>query len=296
MTSSSGFYFCSGVGLMVAMLVGCSTPTTPTALSAAAAKPPAPPVGEVKDGPTTHSADSLRLLVLEAQVALPPTANGGRAYFGKFKDVPSTATARVPVVLFMHGSSGLGLAAIAEWQRWLATQGIASIAPDSFQLAGRLTYKSPVDKAVYERVHAMRASEIVPTLSALGGVAWADAARVALAGTSEGATSVARYTGPGIRGRLLYAWSCEDNYFTAAHRTVLPPEQPVLNVISMTDPFFSQANAWLGNQQARGHCGEALKQHKDATVVLMAAAPHTLLMLPAARHATAGFLHDLFKP
>jgi hypothetical protein len=30
--------------------------------------------------------------------------------------------------------------------------------------------------------------------------------------------------------------------------------------------------------------------------VLMAGAPHTLLMLPAARHATAGFLQDLFKP
>jgi hypothetical protein len=30
--------------------------------------------------------------------------------------------------------------------------------------------------------------------------------------------------------------------------------------------------------------------------VLMAGAPHTLLTLPAARHATAGFLQDLFRP
>jgi dienelactone hydrolase len=272
---------------MVAALAACASPSPPSA-------PASTPAGEVKEGPSTHTADSLRALVREAQVALP--AASGAAFFGKFKDAPASATTRVPVVVFLHGSSGLGLAAIGEWQRWLAGQGIASIAPDSFQLAGRLTYKSPVDKAIYERVHALRQSEIGPTVAALGAVPWADTSRLVLAGTSEGATSVARHEGTGFKGRILYAWSCEDNYFTDGHRAMLPPEQPVLNVISLTDPFFSSANTWLGNAQARGHCGATLAQHKNATVVLMAGAPHTLLMLPAARHATAGFLQDLFKP
>jgi hypothetical protein len=70
----------------------------------------------------------------------------------------------------------------------------------------------------------------------------------------------------------------------------------VLNVIGLTDAFFSSANAWLGNAHAQGHCGAALSRHKHATVVPMAGAPHTLPMLPAARHATAGFLQDLFRP
>jgi dienelactone hydrolase len=273
------------------LVVACATPLAPPTAAPAAA---AVPKGEVTEGPSSHTPDSLRKLVREAQVALPAAANGGTAFFGKFKDVPATATTRVPVVVFLHGSSGLGLAAIGEWQRWLATQGFASVAPDSFALPGRLTYKSPVDKATYERIHALRGSEIAPTLAALSAAPWADSARLALAGTSEGATSVARHSGAGFRGRILYAWSCEDNYFSAAHRTTLPPEQPVLNVISLTDPFFSPANGWIGNAQARGHCGDALKAHKNAAVVLMAGAPHTLLMLPAARHATAGFLQDLF--
>lgn len=279
-----------GLFLIAALLGGCASapPAPPVAAT------PAPPVGEVKEGSSAHSAESLRSLVREAQVALP--ASSGAAFFGKFKDVPAGATARVPVVVFLHGSSGLGLAAIGEWQRWLAGQGIASIAPDSFQLAGRLTYKSPVDRAVYERVHALRLSEVAPTVAALAAAPWADSARLVLAGTSEGATAVARHDGAGFKGRVLYAWSCEDNYFSAGHRTRLPPEQPVLNVISLTDPFFSKANSWLGNPAALGHCGAALGQHKNGTVVLMAGAPHTLLMLPAARHATAGFLQDLFKP
>ncbi len=268
-----------------------SAPAAPPTAAAAAV-----PKGELIDGPSTHTADSLRNLVREAQVALPAAATGGAAFFGKFKDVPASASTRVPVVVFLHGSSGLGLAAIGEWQRWLAAQGIASVAPDSFQLAGRLTYKSPVDKATYERVHALRAQEVAPTVAALAAAPWVDSTRLALAGTSEGATTVARHPGTGFRGRVMYAWSCEDNYFSTAHRSNLPPEQPVLNVISLTDPFFSPANSWIGNAKALGHCGEALKVHKNATVVLMAGAPHTLLMLPAARHATAGFLQDLFRP
>jgi hypothetical protein len=234
--------------LSTVLLVGaCATPPAPAPVAAAAAVPK----GEATQGPTEHTPEPLRNLVREAQVALPAAANGGTAFFGKWKDVPATAATRVPAVVFLHGSSGLGLAAIGEWQRWLASQGIASIAPDSFQLAGRLTCKSPVDKAIYERVHALRQSEIAPTLAAITTAPWADGARLVLAGTSEGATSVARHDGAGFKGRILYAWSCEDNYFSAGHRTQLPPEQAVLNVISLTDPFFSSANTWLGNARWR---------------------------------------------
>lgn len=282
--------------LAALVLCACATAPAPSAAPNLASAAPAVPKGEVVEGPTVHTAASLRELVQNAQVSLPAAANGGTAFNGKFKDIPASATARVPVLVFLHGSSGLGLKAIGEWQQWLAAQGIASVAPDSFALPGRLTYKSPIDKAVYERVHALRLSEIAPTVAALAAAPWADGSRLVLAGTSEGATSVARHSGSGFRGRILYAWSCEDNYFSAGHATRLPAEQPVLNVISLTDPFFSPANPWLGNAQARGHCGAALAQHKNATVVLMAGAPHTLLTLPAARHATAGFLQDLFKP
>ena len=72
--------------------------------------------------------------------------------------------------------------------------------------------------------------------------------------------------------------------------------QPVLNVISTTDPFFSPKNSWLGNPQAKGLCGDALRDHKQSVVVLIPGAPHTLLNLPAARHSTEGFLRDVLKP
>lgn len=246
--------------------------------------------GEVKGEAWVHTPASLAALVQQANLVLPASATGAAVFVGKFKDAPAQIKAAVPVVLFLHGSSGLTLAAIAEWQGWLASQGVASIAPDSFALSGRVTYKSPVEIASYERIHALRGAEIAPTLAAIKAASWADAQRVVLAGSSEGAVAVARHAGAGFVAKMIFAWSCEANYFVQAPRNAFVAEQPVLNIISNTDPFFSRHNAWLGAVDAQGHCGAALKGLPNAAVLLLPDAPHTLFNLPAARHAVAGFL------
>jgi dienelactone hydrolase len=217
-------------------------------------------------------------------------------FCGKFKDIPKLSGRQVPVLVFLHGSSGLGLKAIGEWQQWLAGLGYASIAPDSFALANHVTYKSPIDKASYERIHALRASEIAPALSALRSQAWVDSSNLILAGTSEGSVPVARYPGNEFVARILYAWSCETNYFVMEPRNSFEPGKPVLNVISASDPFFSRSNSWLSNPDAQGHCGSALKDNSRASVLLVPNAPHTLLNLSATRSATASFLSLLTKP
>lgn len=269
-------------------LAGCATPPGAAPAGPAAAVP----AGETKGTATRHDATSRAAVVARAQTALPAGVAGAAPWFGRWSALPAELRGSVPVVVFLHGSSGLGLKAIEDWQRWLAERGVASVAPDSFALPDRLTYKSPVGKDVYERIHALRASEIDAMQAALAQARWADARRLVLAGTSEGAVAVARHDGTGFAGRMLFAWSCEDNYFVQTHRTVAAPEQPVLNVISSSDPFFSPANGWLGNPGARGHCGATFSANKAATVVLIAGAPHTLLNLPAARHAVEGFLKD----
>jgi hypothetical protein len=252
--------------------------------------------GQVKGSAVEHTAASARAVIDDAYLVLPASATGGATYAGPWRAAPTTAARRVPVVVFLHGSSGLGLKAIAEWQLWLASLGIASVAPDSFALPDRVTYASPVGKDVYEKIHALRASEIALALRAIQQAPWADASRAVLAGTSEGATAVARHSGDGFAGRIVFSWSCEDNYFVDAHRTAARADQPVLNIISASDPFFSPANSWLGNPAARGHCAAAWKDAKQASVVLIPGAPHTLINLPRAREATAGFLQAVLNP
>ena len=257
---------------------------------------PLVPAGELKGSAWVHTRESLAATVQQADVCLPPAATGAATFCGKFNSIPPLSGRRVPVVVFLHGSSGLGLKAIGEWQQWLASLGYASIAPDSFALADRVTYKSPIDKESYERIHALRATEIAPALAALRGQSWADFGRLILAGTSEGAVPVARYPGSEFVARILYAWSCEANYFVKEPRNNFEPSKPVLNVISASDPFFSRSNAWLGNPEAQGHCGAALKEYARASILLVPNAPHTLLNLPATQSATAGFLSLLAKP
>jgi dienelactone hydrolase len=253
------------------------------------------PIGEVKGIAAQHTAASAVGVMQRAAVVLPASATGGAIFVGTFANIPKDIKGQVPLVVFMHGSSGLELKAIGEWQVWLASLGIASIAPDSFALPDRITYKSPIGKEVYEKIHALRASEIVLAVQALKSATWVDATRLVLAGTSEGGPAVARYDGKEFAGRILYSWSCENNYFVEGHRTA-PLTQPTLNVMSSMDVFFSPSNSWLGNPAATGFCADALKDNKQATIVLIPGAPHTLLNLPATRHATAGFLRDLLKP
>lgn len=257
---------------------------------------PLVPSGELKGDVWVHTKESLAATVQQSDVCLPAAATGGAAFCGKFKDIPKLNGGQVPVIAFLHGSSGLGLKAIGEWQQWLASLGYASIAPDSFALAGRVTYTSPIDKESYEKIHALRASEIGPALVALRSQTWADLGNLILAGTSEGAVPVARYPGSEFAARILFAWSCEPNYFVKEALNAFEPGKPVLNVISVSDPFFSKSNAWLGNPEAQGHCGAALKANTRASVLLVPNAPHTLLNLPATRSATAGFLSLLTKP
>jgi dienelactone hydrolase len=273
--------------ITAALLVGA-------ALSHAQVTSPPQPAGEVKGTAFTHTPQSAEASIRNASLVLPSAATGGAVYAGPVATAP-VVSRKVPVVVFLHGSSGLGLKAISEWQLWLAGFGIASIAPDSMSLPDRIIYKSPVGKDVYEKIHALRSSEINLALKALGAMPWADTNRLILAGTSEGATSVARYSGPEFMARIAFSWSCENNYFVEEHRTAVLPDKPFLNIMSSNDVFFSPSNSWLGNPAAKGHCGAVQKENKQASIVLIPDAPHTLMNLPAARHATEGFLRQLLK-
>lgn len=279
-------------GLVVQSAVQAQS-TAPTA--PAAPVTPAAPKGEIMGTAWVHTADSLAATAQQADVVLPAKATGGAVFTGKLKDVPTLAGGKVPVVVFIHGSSGLGLKAIGEWQQWLATLGYASVAPNSFALPQRVTYKSPIPVDDYERMHTLRGSEIAPTLAALKSQSWADNAQLVLAGASEGGVPVARYTGTEFVARMVYSWSCETNYFVKEPQNAFEAGKPVLNIISSTDPFFSKSNSWLGNAKAAGHCAAALKGNTLASVILIPDAPHTLITLNAAKQATAGFLAQVVK-
>lgn len=251
--------------------------------------------GRIQGHATQHTRSSLQAAVQRAWLTLPASVTGGTVYAGLLHDAPAPQV-KAPVVVFVHGSSGVA-PAVKEWMLWVAqTQGAAVVAVDSMQLPGRVVYQSPIAKADYEKVHALRATELRAALAALPQQPWADVQHVVLAGTSEGAVAVARHVPqPGMvqeTGRIIFSWTCENNYHVQEHRSHLPATLPVLNVVSSNDIYFSRSNSWLGNDQALGHCGAALAQNKVSRVVQIPNAPHTLFNLPEARGPVQEFLQQ----
>ena len=214
-----------------------------------------------------HTPATLKATFEKAYVAL--KLDDGSIYTGSLDQLPAV-THTLPTVLFMHGSSGIN-PAIREFSEHLAEMGWALIAPDSMQTEDRITYSSPIAREMYEKVHALRYEELryavehLKELSFFGGC-------LVLAGTSEGGVSVARFENKSQTqesARLILSWSCENNYHVTEHRTRIPKECPVLNVMSASDPYFSRANSYLDNDHALGHAAQTLKDHKDVTIVLL---------------------------
>ncbi len=252
------------------------------------------PQGKIQGSELSPSPDNLARSWAGASLVLPPALTGGALWQGALRDAPSAigaaAAARSPLVILMHGSSGLA-PFVGEHQRWLAERlGLPSIAPDSLAIPNRLTYSSPIDVAVYERVHSLRLAELEHALTQAKALPWVDPARILIAGTSEGAVPVARLSDPQPLARLIYSWSCEANYFVEAPKTAVPTDTPVLSVIATRDPYFSPENPWNASYAVKGTCGEALKAHRDATIIALSSDKHTILNSPQSRDAAAAFI------
>ncbi|CAL74772.1 hypothetical protein; putative signal peptide [Bradyrhizobium sp. ORS 278] len=251
--------------------------------------------GETKGSALEPSAENLALTWAKANLVLPRTLAGGRRWEGHAEDAPDVIGI-APLVVVMHGSSGVA-PAIKEFQVWLADElGVASVAPDSLAIPDRLTYTSPVDVALYERVHALRQAELENALKTSRDWSWVDRQRVVIAGTSEGSVAVGRYTGKDVAARLIYSWSCEDNYFVMAPKLGIGAKEPVLNAISARDPYFSAANPWNKDRAVTGSCAAALKDDPKAEVMVIDADVHTILNRPEVRERSAQFLRGVLNP
>lgn len=251
--------------------------------------------GSISGSVLEHSEKTLLAVWNNAFVALPnPGSSPKVGLLSSFRNEKKT----FPIVVFMHGSSGINKQ-IKDFCYWLADSlGFATVVPDSMQTENRLTYSSPIKPEFYEVIHKMRLQELVFTMGRLKNLSFYNGT-VVIAGTSEGGVAVARFK-PNEKtetekGRILFSWSCEDNYHVMSHGTNIPNNLPVLNVMSANDKFFSQANSYLNNPFALGHAGQTLKDNSCSEIILLPGAPHTLFNLPVARDAVEKFLIRILK-
>ena len=131
--------------------------------------------GDIKGTTLEPTPENLAATWSKASLVLPAALAGGHRWQGFASAAPEVA-GKAPLVVLLHGSSGVA-PAVKDFQIWLADAlGLASVAPDSLAIPDRLIYTSPVSVDIYERVTeayaAMRAETLPPMLEALDG--WAE--------------------------------------------------------------------------------------------------------------------------
>ena len=176
-----------------------------------------------------------------AGVVLPPDPGdesavpmGGLMYQGRMQNALAqlaTDGRQLPVILYLHGCSGLS---VAFWKlaEHYARQGYASSAPDSFARPNRRrTCPDDAGAGGWRRTAQLRREEIAFARDQLHTLPWVRQSHVYLIGFSEGGGAGRRSTEPDLRARVLLGIGCRNDI-----RRPRAASQPTLIIKAKRDP------------------------------------------------------------
>ncbi len=179
---------------------------------------------------------------------------------------------KIPLVLFMHGSSGLFKGDV---YRKFITQKAKCIffAPDSFRIKNRPTYKSPSTLKKYNKVHKLRQAEIRFNLKKLDFI---DKRNIFLMGHSEGGLACSIFKSKKFKGRIITSFPCENSYFYQNFKLGSQKNEPFLNIIGTDDQFFAKNSKFNKNYADVGDGSISLKKNRNAKVVILPKTKHDI--------------------
>lgn len=199
--------------------------------------------------------------------------------------------ARWPVILYMHGCTGIGN---YDFFQALAERGYVVIAPDSMARRYRPLQCDPetatggMNLFVYE----YRLAEVAYAAQQLRQMGWVDQNRLYLVGASEGGVAAALYRGDEFAARVIAGWTCLGAPLVRG--IAAPSHIPVLSVVSDADPWYGAQQAGAGRQR---DCGAFMADRPNSkSMVLKGSGRHNLLMEPIVFTQLMRFLDlQLFK-
>ncbi len=230
-----------------------------------------------------------------ARVFLPVADGVERSTVGRLDRKRLAGLGPLPVVIYAHGCAGIG-PATDDTGRYLARAGFLVIAPDSFARKDKPRSCDPARHrgGLHRAVLGWRQAEVDNAIRKARALPGVDPDNIFLMGFSEGAITVATYTGEPVRGRIIEGWTCHSGW--PEYRGLnAPRNEPVLSLVGSNDPWFRQP--WL-----QGACGAYMAGRTNArSIVFRPPSPlakrHYLSSKPEARDAILGFLAaNLKKP
>ena len=191
---------------------------------------------------------------------------------------------RLPVVLYLHGCTGIGN---FEFFETLAASSYLVVAPDSMARRFRPLQCQPETRigGFNLFVYDFRQAEIGYALDRLGRFAAVDAANLYLVGTSEGGVATALYHGDEFGARVIAQWTCTG--VPRVHGIAAPPETPILSIVRADDPWYDSARA----PDQRGDCGAFMEGRPGSrSVILEGGEGHDIFADPESVRAILEFL------
>ena len=183
---------------------------------------------------------------------------------------------RHPVIVFLHGCGG------PRSPRTFLGHGAIVVAPNSF--AGGASCKT--DAAAIAKLLSDRYADVAFAAGRLKAAAWAEPAKLVLAGYSNGAQTTATYTGDEFKARVIVAWTC--NNPRAPSQNGVRGSDPALAVLGTADEFYKKIGF-------SGDCGGALANREGSRSILIKGGSHEILDHAETRAAVAQFLPAVLK-
>jgi hypothetical protein len=206
--------------------------------------------GCASDGTPAAELSDLELTWNRAQTAVPKPLGDGVKPLGdpERRTALGLAGRKFPVVVYMHGCTGLGDDDRTLMRR-LSQAGYVVVAPDSLARRYRPLQCSSWDKeGGYNLfVFDFRQAEINFALQQMADSPWADWDNLFLFGVSEGGLAAAHFRGDVFRARVITQWTCHGS--TWVRGLDGPETTPVLAVVRRNDPWYA------ANPRQAGDCG-----------------------------------------
>ncbi len=198
-----------------------------------------------------------------------------------------TVNKPLPVVIYLHGCTGINVNHDALWGDFIQGLGFIAVLPDSMARPGRKWNCDPKTKrgGAFPQANAMRIEEIRYAVEQVKKSPWADTKNIFLMGHSEGGQAAACNTLPDFRGIIISGWTCTDSARPGFDGIFAPLETPILTLEWDHD-------AWREGKPQQGSCANKFGERKKARQVLFHGTQHSTYDQQEARDAVAQFLKE----
>ena len=235
----------------------------------------------------THAVSDVELTWQKARVVIPQK---GRLFHYRMDSPTIAAWQSVhwegPVVLYMHGCTGLGNAD-EQVMDLIARQHALVIAPDSFARRGRPLQCNQKEQTggVNVFVYDFRQAEISFALQKIADTHWIKSGPKILFGVSEGGVAAALYRGTEFRGRIIAQWTCHGDPLVAGISA--PADERLLTIVQSADPWYESDRS----KGQEGDCSAFFDGRPEArSLILHDGEQHNVFTNEEARRTVAEFL------